>query len=265
MQPQVAEIAAPPVAPPQAVAVQAAPANDVEDSGAALSGALEKAVAASASAPKGETASAGLAAGDAGAAPPPPPLPAAGTMSSALMTQSLPGGDAKAVSFDAVYAAHQAASGRDASPVVSAQAGRIGQEMGVEIARHVAAGRDEIVIRLDPPEMGRVEVRMSFDRDNSLRAVVAAEHHGALDLLKRDTGDLVARSPMPASARTASPSASTAGAGTPRASPGAEGSSKWPGRAGPACRRRRACPGRTRLPAAPHQRRHRHDGMRTRP
>ena len=62
--------------------------------------------------------------------------------------------------------------------------------MGVEIARRVSAGRDEVTIRLNPVEMGRIEVRMSFDDSGSLRAVVAAESPVALDMLRRDAADL---------------------------------------------------------------------------
>lgn len=75
-------------------------------------------------------------------------------------------------------------------PVVTARAGQIGREMGVEIARRVSAGGDELTVRLNPVEMGRIEVRLAFDERGSLRAVVAAESPAALDLLRRDSADL---------------------------------------------------------------------------
>jgi hypothetical protein len=37
-----------------------------------------------------------------------------------------------------------------AQPVIPAQTGRIGRDMGVEIARQVSAGRQEVLVRLDP-------------------------------------------------------------------------------------------------------------------
>lgn len=74
--------------------------------------------------------------------------------------------------------------------VVSARAGHMGREMGVEIARRIKEGKQEIMLRLDPAEMGRVEVRMSFDGDGRLRAVVSADNPAALDILRRDAGDL---------------------------------------------------------------------------
>jgi flagellar hook-length control protein FliK len=108
---------------------------------------------------------------------------------SALVAQSLPV-DTRASSFGIVYDAAKLVAEPQPHATVSAQAGRIGQDMGVEIARSVAAGRNEITVRLDPPEMGRVEVRLSFDHGGAVRAVVTAENHSALALLQREAGDL---------------------------------------------------------------------------
>lgn len=76
------------------------------------------------------------------------------------------------------------------SPTVVARPGRIGRDMGVEIARRVAAGGDELTIRLDPAELGRVQVRLSFDEHGSLRAILAADSPVALDMLRRDAAEL---------------------------------------------------------------------------
>lgn len=75
-------------------------------------------------------------------------------------------------------------------PVVAARAGQIGRDMGVEIARQVKAGKEVVLVRLDPAEMGRIDVRLSFDRDGTLRAVMAADSPAALDMLRREAGDL---------------------------------------------------------------------------
>jgi hypothetical protein len=76
-------------------------------------------------------------------------------------------------------------------PVVSARTGSIGREMGIVIARHAATGGGEaITVRLDPVDMGRIEVRLTFSEDGQLRAVVAADNPAALDLLRRDSADL---------------------------------------------------------------------------
>ena len=77
-----------------------------------------------------------------------------------------------------------------ASPTIAARPGQIGREMAVEIARRVASGGDELTIRLDPVELGRIQVRLSFDEQGSLRAVVAADSPVALEMLRRDAGEL---------------------------------------------------------------------------
>lgn len=73
---------------------------------------------------------------------------------------------------------------------IPARPGQIGNRVGIEIARRVSAGGDELLIRLDPAEMGRVEVRMSFDERGSLRAIVAADSPAALDMLRRESAEL---------------------------------------------------------------------------
>ncbi|WP_375195293.1 flagellar hook-length control protein FliK [Sphingobium sp.] len=75
-------------------------------------------------------------------------------------------------------------------PVVQAQPGRIGADIGVEIARAAKGERDDLLIRLDPRDMGRINVRLSFDRDGTLRAVMSADSPAALDMLRRESGDL---------------------------------------------------------------------------
>ena len=74
--------------------------------------------------------------------------------------------------------------------IVAARAGTIGRDIGVEIARQVSAGRDEVLIRLDPADMGRIDVRLSFDSKGGLHASISADSPAALDLLRRDAGDL---------------------------------------------------------------------------
>lgn len=77
-----------------------------------------------------------------------------------------------------------------AQPVIAAQPGRIGRELGVEIARQVSDGKQEVLVRLDPAEMGRIDVRLSFDDKGHLHAAMTADSATALDMLRRDAGDL---------------------------------------------------------------------------
>ncbi len=75
-------------------------------------------------------------------------------------------------------------------PQANALSGRFGSEIGAIVRRQIAAGREEVTVRLDPAEMGRVHIRFSFDQGGELRAVVATESPAALELLRRDVGQL---------------------------------------------------------------------------
>ena len=72
-----------------------------------------------------------------------------------------------------------------------ARAATIGRDVGSIVAKVAASGRSStIVIRLDPVELGRVEIRMEIDAHGKLRAVIAADQPAALDLLRRDADTL---------------------------------------------------------------------------
>lgn len=75
-------------------------------------------------------------------------------------------------------------------PGISARHGEIGRELGVEVARRVSEGGEELRVRLNPAEFGRIEVKIAFDDGGTLRATVHAENPAALDLLRRDSADL---------------------------------------------------------------------------
>lgn len=73
---------------------------------------------------------------------------------------------------------------------VSARPGEIGHQLGVEIARQSVDGRDSLTIRLDPVEMGEIQIRLQFDDRGTMRAIVSAENSAALEMLRRDSADL---------------------------------------------------------------------------
>jgi flagellar hook-length control protein FliK len=77
-----------------------------------------------------------------------------------------------------------------AEPVIEARAGHLGQSLGVEIARKVELGEETLRIRLNPVELGRVEVTLAFDDKGSLQATVRTESAQAMDLLRQDAPDL---------------------------------------------------------------------------
>ena len=44
-----------------------------------------------------------------------------------------------------------------------------------------------MTLQLDPPELGRVEIKMSFDKHNKVKAVLTAEKSDTFNLLQRDS------------------------------------------------------------------------------
>lgn len=80
---------------------------------------------------------------------------------------------------------------RLARAAVDARAGNMGRDLGVEIARAAGGGQDELVVRLTPESLGRVEVRIAFDREGGLRAVLSADQPATTALLQREVPNLV--------------------------------------------------------------------------
>lgn len=65
------------------------------------------------------------------------------------------------------------------------------QMVSATIQKAVRAGDDtNIKLRLDPPELGRVEVKMSIDKDNITRIVLTAEKPETFLMLQRDADAL---------------------------------------------------------------------------
>jgi len=105
---------------------------------------------------------------------------------SPLLTQTMP----PVTSRPAVVPYPPAAQAAPQAPVVAAQPGRMGADIGVEIAKAAKGEREDLLIRLDPRDLGRINVRLSFDGDGVLRAVMSADSPAALDMLRRESGDL---------------------------------------------------------------------------
>ena len=62
---------------------------------------------------------------------------------------------------------------------------RLAADVAVEVVRQIGAGRSEFTIRLDPPDLGRIDVSLEF-RGNEVRAVVSTDNPATHDLLRRD-------------------------------------------------------------------------------
>ena len=54
------------------------------------------------------------------------------------------------------------------------------------MARNLQKGMSRFEIRLDPPEMGRIDVRMEIRKDGQVVAHMSVERPETLDLLQRD-------------------------------------------------------------------------------
>jgi chemotaxis protein MotD len=62
--------------------------------------------------------------------------------------------------------------------------------LAVEIAARLQAGSNRFSIRLDPPELGRIDVRLDVDRDGHVTSRLMVDKVETLDLLRRDAPQL---------------------------------------------------------------------------
>jgi flagellar hook-length control protein FliK len=62
--------------------------------------------------------------------------------------------------------------------------------LAVEIATQAHAGNNHFEIRLDPPELGRIDVKLDVDRDGNVSTRLVVDRSDTLDLLKRDASSL---------------------------------------------------------------------------
>ena len=62
--------------------------------------------------------------------------------------------------------------------------------LAVEIAAQMRAGKNRFEIRLDPPELGRIDVRLDVDKDGNVTSRMMVERSDTLDLLRRDAHQL---------------------------------------------------------------------------
>ena len=58
--------------------------------------------------------------------------------------------------------------------------------LAVAIAAHAQSGKNHFEIRLDPPELGRIDVRLDVDKDGQVTSHLRVERAETLDLLRRD-------------------------------------------------------------------------------
>jgi chemotaxis protein MotD len=115
-----------------------------------------------------------------------PANPAAQTAASStqVMTAVTPNAVNSTTPAQASVTAHQAPADPQTAnqPNISA--------LAAAIAAKSAAGTKTFDIRMDPPELGRVDVHLSVDRDGKVQAMLSAEHPQTLEMLKQDSHNL---------------------------------------------------------------------------
>ena len=62
--------------------------------------------------------------------------------------------------------------------------------LAVEIAARASAGKNRFEIRLDPPELGKIDVRLDIDKHGHVTSRLIVEKAETLDLLRRDAPQL---------------------------------------------------------------------------
>ena len=62
--------------------------------------------------------------------------------------------------------------------------------VAIEIATQAQSGKNHFEIRLDPPELGRIEVRLDVDRDGHATSRLIADRSDTLNLLRSDAAGL---------------------------------------------------------------------------
>lgn len=72
----------------------------------------------------------------------------------------------------------------------AALGGHVAKQLNVNITRAVKAGDNEFAMRMDPPELGKVTVKLKFGADGMVRANVLVERPETLELLQRETRGL---------------------------------------------------------------------------
>lgn len=93
----------------------------------------------------------------------------------------------------ALHAAAPTTSAQSAAAATAPHAAALAtptSQVGREIIRKFSGGTTRFELRLDPPELGRVEVKLEVSRDHRVTAVVAADSPQTLSELTRHARDL---------------------------------------------------------------------------
>lgn len=67
----------------------------------------------------------------------------------------------------------------------------LGKGLALEMRKSIEDGREHMRVRLDPKELGQLDVRLSFEKDGALRAIITASTSASNDLLRQELPTLV--------------------------------------------------------------------------
>ena len=125
--------------------------------------------------------------------PTPAPLPATPPLTPEALVATSFGGTAFSSSFgnllgesQGLFSEPNVFGGRPSEALV----GQVRNQFNIAISRAVVNGDQEINIRLNPVELGRVNVQLKFAEEGRLRASIAVENPETLELLQRDARGL---------------------------------------------------------------------------
>jgi flagellar hook-length control protein FliK len=66
-----------------------------------------------------------------------------------------------------------------------------GKGLALEMRKSMEDGREHMRVRLDPKELGQLDVRLSFEKDGALRAIISTSTSASNDLLRQELPVLV--------------------------------------------------------------------------
>ena len=67
----------------------------------------------------------------------------------------------------------------------------LGKGLALEMRKSIEDGREHMRVRLDPKELGQLDVRLSFEKDGALRAIISTSTSASNDLLRQELPALV--------------------------------------------------------------------------
>lgn len=71
-----------------------------------------------------------------------------------------------------------------------AMGAHLASQVGLKIGHAVKAGTREFSIRMDPPELGKMDIKLSIDKAGKLKTIIHVENKETLAMLQKDSGVL---------------------------------------------------------------------------